>query len=52
MHIEKLKKKLYSFIETYFLMNENPYGRSLSLRRHTYLELGGGGDRSSSHQQS
>ena len=25
-----------SFIETHFLTNENPYGRSLSLRRHTY----------------
>ena len=29
-------KILHSFIETYFLTNENPYERSLSLRRHTY----------------
>ena len=27
---------MYSFIESYFLTNENPYGRSLSLRRDTY----------------
>ena len=28
---------LYSFIETHFLVTENSYGRSLSLRRHTNL---------------
>ena len=28
-------KILYSFIETCFLTNENPYGKSLSLRQHT-----------------
>ena len=27
---------MYSFIETYFLTNENPYGRSLSFRRDTF----------------
>ena len=27
---------LYCFIETHFLINENPYRRSLSLHRHTY----------------
>ena len=37
IHIEKIFSKiLNSFIETHFLTNENPYGRSLSLRRHTY----------------
>ena len=30
---------MYSFIETYFLTNENPYGRSLLLRRHTYVYI-------------
>ena len=29
-------KMFAQFIETYFLTNGNPYGRSLSLRRHTY----------------
>ena len=38
IHIEnKFQKILYSFKEMYFLANGNPYGRSLSLRRHTYL---------------
>ena len=37
IHIEKNQNVLYSFIETYFLTNENPYGRSLSSRRHTYV---------------
>ena len=38
IHLEKLFKKiLYSFIETHFLTNENPYGKSLSLRRHTFM---------------
>ena len=32
---KNFKKILYSFIETCFLTNENPYKRSLSLRRHT-----------------
>ena len=31
-----MKKILYSFIDTYFLTNENPYGRSLLLRWDTY----------------
>ena len=34
---EKKLEILYSFIQTYFRPNENPYGRSLSLRRHTYI---------------
>ena len=39
IHIEKyFWKILYSFIETHFLTNENPYGRSLSLRRHTFSD--------------
>ena len=28
---------LHSFTDTYFFTNENPYGRSLSLRRDTYI---------------
>ena len=33
-HMEnKFQKILYSLIETYFLTNDNPYGRSFSLRR-------------------
>ena len=32
-------KILYSFIETYFPTNENPYGRSVLLRRRTYVSL-------------
>ena len=30
-------KILYRFIETYFLTTENPYGKSLSLCRHTCI---------------
>ena len=42
--ISKFTKKIFfrkfcSFIETYFLTNENRYGRSLSLRRHTYTPI-------------
>ena len=37
IHIENF---VHSFIETYFLTNENPYGRSLSLRRPTYENRG------------
>ena len=38
IHIEIFFLKiLYHFIEMYFLTNENPYGRSLSLRWHTLL---------------
>ena len=37
-HIDKKNQKiLYSFIETYSLTNDNPYGRSLSSRRHPYM---------------
>ena len=37
IHMEKkFQKNLYSFIETYFLTNANPYGRSRSLRRVSY----------------
>ena len=38
IHIENFFYKiLFSFIETHSLTNENPYRRSLSLRRHTYV---------------
>ena len=38
IHKEKLFYKiLYSFIETHFFTNENPYGMSLSLRQHTCI---------------
>ena len=40
IHLENFFPKiLYSFIETYFFTNENPYGGSFSLRRHTYADL-------------
>ena len=40
IHIENFYSKiLYSFIQTYFLTNDNPYGRSLLFRRHTFTFL-------------
>ena len=40
MHIENLYSKIvYSFIQTYFLTNGNPYGRSLLFPRHTFTFL-------------
>ena len=39
IHIgNKIQKILYSFVETHFLTNENPYGRSFSSRRHTFMD--------------
>ena len=35
MYLENTFGNSYSFIETYFLTNENSYGRFLSSRRHT-----------------